>query len=135
MGMFNFLKVCLFSEVNGVVTLNGKPVVGAEVIRTAELNDKAYSDTTTTDGQGRYHFDARFTKSVNSILPVEPFIPQTLVIRANKQEFPGWKMNKRNYSVNGEIDQPLNLTCELSDQPELKEQRIGPNVFGLCKWK
>lgn len=135
MGMFDFLNVCLFSEVNGAITLDGKPVAGAEVVRTAILNDKTYTDTVTTDAQGRYHFDARFTKSMNSILPVEPFIPQLVTIRFNNQEYPGWKMNKRNYDVNGEIDQPLNLSCELSEQPDVKEQKIGPNVFGLCKWK
>ena len=135
MGMFDFLKVCLFSEVNGLVTQGGKPVSGVKIIRTAELNDKTYTDTTITDAQGRYHFDARFTRSVNSILPVEPFIPQIMTIRYNNKDYPGWKMNKRNYDVNGEIDQPLDLSCDLADEPMVKEQRIGPNVFGLCKWK
>jgi hypothetical protein len=134
MGMFDFLKVCLFSEVNGQVTKDGKPVAGAEVMRSVELNDKTYTDTTLTNAEGRYHFAERQVKSMNSILPVEPFIPQLINIKYNKQQFIGWKMNKRNYDVNGEIDKALQLSCELNDEPNVKEQRIGPNVFGICKW-
>lgn len=132
MGMFDFLKVCLFSEVNGVVTLGGRPVAGAEVIRTAVLNNKVYRDTTTTDAGGHYHLEARFTRSVNSILPVEPFIYQKMFIRYQGKEHRAWEVDKRNYDVNGEIKKPLNLSCELTDPEEKKW--FGPRVvLGKCK--
>lgn len=132
MGMFDFLQVCLFSEVNGVVTLEGKPVAGAELVRTAILNDKTYKDTATTDSEGRYHFDARFTRSINSILPSEPFIYQKMIIHHQGKEIRAWEVDKRNYDIDGEIKRPLNFTCELTDQDEKKW--FGPRaVLGICK--
>lgn len=37
MSLFDFMKVCVFTDVSGVVTLEGKPVAGARIVRTATL--------------------------------------------------------------------------------------------------
>lgn len=134
MGMIEFLKICLFSEVNGFITVNGKPVVGAKVIRTSGLNSKTFTETTITDNEGYYHFDMHIIKSINRILPLEPYIPQKIIIWLDDKDYQGWQMVKRNYDVNGEIGAALNLKCELTKQPDITEQKIGSNIFGLCRW-
>lgn len=132
MGLFDFMKVCLFSEVRGVVTHNGKPVAGAKLVRSAELNDKTFTDTGVTDQQGRFHLKATFTKSVNAILPVEPFIYQKIFIHHQGKQYRAWEVDKRNYDVNGEIKKPINLSCELTDTDEKKW--FGPRAIqGICK--
>ena len=133
MGMFDFVKVCLFSEVNGVVTLNGKPVAGVEVVRTAELgcNDKLFTDRTLTDDQGRYRFSARFTHSVCKIAPVEPIVSQKIVFLHQGKEYLGWEMTKHNYEVDGELRRPIQLSCDLNTKNDRKE--FGPQiVWGIC---
>ncbi|MDH5778538.1 MAG: carboxypeptidase-like regulatory domain-containing protein, partial [Gammaproteobacteria bacterium] len=132
MGLFDFMRVCLFSEVNGVVTVQGKPVAGARIVRTAKLGDKPYTDTTTTDSRGMFNFKARFTNSVNKIAPVEPRIPQKLVIEHAGKEHVGWEMSKHNYDTDGELGKPINISCELTN--EETKQEIGYKIiWGKCK--
>ena len=131
MGLFDFMKVCLFSEVNGVVTLEGKPVAGAEIVRSAEINDKPYTDKTVTDENGRFHFDAMYTHSVNKILPMEPVIPQKILIKPQGHEYLAWEMTKHDYGINDEIKMPIRLACELLNKESGKE--YGPTVvWGIC---
>lgn len=135
MGLFDFMKVCLFSEVNGVVTLEGKPVVGAELIRTAKLNDKVYTDRAVTDTSGKFHFDAMYTHSVNKmIFIIEPVIPQTITIGHNDKQYPGWRTTKRDYYENAELeeDRNIDLRCELINEPSVKDQKIRPPLYGVC---
>jgi len=132
MGLFDFMKVCLFSEVNGVVTLQGKPVAGAKIVRTAKINDTPYTDSTVTDKSGKFYFEARFTSSINKIVPVEPRIPQKLVIEHDGQEHTAWEMSKRNYDLDGELGKPINISCEITNK-EVK-QEIGYRIlWGKCK--
>lgn len=132
MGFFDFAKICLFSEVDGVVTLNGKPLPGAEVVRTSEIGkDSVHTDRTFTDNQGRYFFPARFSHSLRKISPIEPLILQKIVIRFEAAEYVGWKTDKRNYDVNGELGRAIRLTCELSNESARKE--FGSQiVWGIC---
>ncbi len=57
MGFFNLFIIHVFSDVSGIVTFQGEPVEGAKIIRTADhQNDKVYTDTTTTDKDGKFSF-------------------------------------------------------------------------------
>jgi hypothetical protein len=135
MGLFDFLKVCLFSEVNGVVTLEGKPVAGAELVRTAMINDKEYTDKTVTDEGGKFHFDAMYTHSINKIVfIIEPVIPQTMTIFHNDKEYLGWRTSKRDYHMNAELDgeREIDLKCELTNERSVKYQTLGSNISGIC---
>ena len=132
MGLFDFMKVCLFSEVNGVVTLEGKPVAGAMVIRTARFNSDIYSDSVITDGEGRYHFDAIYTKSLKKITSMAPLVPQELTITHAGSEYLGWVMNKTNYDMNGEIGRSMSLVCELTAGTTLKKLPDGKSIDGIC---
>ena len=133
MGLFDFAKVCLFSEVSGVVTLDGKPVADVEVVRTAQMgHDNIYTDKTVTDGQGRYRFPARFTHSVYKIAPVEPVITQKITFYYQDKEYLGWFMTKRDYEVNTELGHPLNLTCALDSEPKMRTG--GPRIEGVLHY-
>ena len=44
MGFLDFMRIYIFSEVDGVVLLEGKPVSSATVMRTADYKDKLYSE-------------------------------------------------------------------------------------------
>ena len=133
MGLFDFVKICLFSEVNGVVTLNGKPVPDVEVVRTMRMgHNNIYTDKTTTDNQGHYRFAARFTHSIRKIAPVEPLIFQRMVFVYQSKEYLGWETDKRNYQINGELDVAINLVCELTNESRV---RVGPRhrgIDGIC---
>jgi hypothetical protein len=147
MGLFESLKVCLFSEVNGTVLMKGKPVAGAEVIQTAQINSgKTFTYTTITDEQGRFHFDARFSHSINKITPVQPRVPQNILFRYQGKEYGGWKTSKHNYDVGGEINslsarqssrdlKKIVLKCDLADESRIKEQEFGSNIIGMCEFQ
>ena len=135
MGLFDFMKVCLFSEVNGVVTLEGKPVKGAEISRTAEFNDKFYTDKTVTNADGHFHIDAMTTHSINKTLAiVEAVISQELKITYEGKEYIGWRTVKRSYEQNTELgdDKKIQLSCELTDESTKKEKQLRIKVSVLA---
>jgi len=137
MGLFDFMKVCLFSEVKGVVTLEGKPVSGAKIVRTAEINNKVYTDKTMTDENGKFHFDAMYTHSINKVMfIIEPVIPQTMIISHAENVYIGWSTVKRDYEVNTEFkdNKEIILSCELIDEKSKKEQNLRVPVVGICKF-
>ncbi len=131
MGLFDSLKVCLFSEVNGVVMSEGKPVVGMEVVQTAKISDKLYTYKTLTDDHGRFHFEARLAYSINKIAPVEPYIAQKIKMTHMGKEYLAWDIDKRNYDLNGELGRDLKLQCDLGQKESRKEfdTRI---LWGIC---
>ena len=141
MGLFDFVKVCLFSEVTGVVTLEGKPVAGAELVRTAKIGEKVHTDKTKTDENGRFQFSAMYTNSVYKIAPVEPFIAQKIKILTDKKEYEAWDLDKRNYDLNGElrhfgsngeVNLRLNIRCELTAKRH--RQEFGAKILlGICE--
>jgi hypothetical protein len=134
---FRPFQICLFSEVNAVLTLQGKPVAGAEIVRTAnQLDSKVYTDKTTTNAQGRFHFAARYIFSLSNFIPAEPMISQRVTIHYQGREYLGWRYSKHNYGHNGELDhdKPIKLTCELTEEPTLKYQERRGNIEGICKW-
>ena len=133
---FRPFQICMFSEINAVVTLNGKPVIGAEIVRTSnELDSKVYTEKTTTDEQGKFHFTALWVFSLRNWIPMEPMIEQHITLIYQDKEYMGWQHTKNGYGHNHELtgDKPLNFTCELSDEPSLKYQSMG-NIKGICKW-
>jgi hypothetical protein len=134
---FRPFQICLFSEVNAVLTLQGKPVAGAEIVRTAnQLNSKVYTDKTTTDAQGRFHFAARYIFSLSNFIPAEPVIVQRMTIHYQGEKYLGWEGVRSNYGKNNELDgdKPIKLTCELTEEPTLKYQERRGNIEGICKW-
>ena len=146
MGLFNFFTIYVFSEVKGVVTMNGEPVRGAQVIRVGDHEeDKVYSDTALTDAQGRFSFGSVSTFSLRPLM-LGTIINQKITIKYQGMEYLAWKTAKQNNYLYGELNDEgaenpikLDLLCELTEpqdkrtvlQMELRKVAIS----GLCSWK
>ena len=144
MGFLDFMRIYIFSEVDGVVTLEGKPVPGDRVVRTADYKDVVHTDTVMTDEQGRFHFDDLYTYSVRLS---ETAIWQKIIIHYQDKEYLAWELLKRHENRYGELTDPekpnepvikLNLKCDLAgDQKneQVIEFELGRViVYGLCRW-
>lgn len=136
MGMFDFMKIYLFSEVGGEVTMDGKPVAGVEVIRTTKSDDKNITDKTNTDKQGRFHFKAIAYPSLKKIY-WDPTIMQKINFRYKGKEYLGWEHFKMNLDNNGETEDNTviaHLKCDLSKKPTQKDQQVKGPISGVCDW-
>lgn len=127
-------QMCLFSRVDGVVLLDGKPVPGAEVERIYHWGwkDVTRSDSVRTDAEGHFSFPPVLESSLlGSILPHEPLVSQRILIRYDGREHKGWMYTKHNYRENGELGgRPIRLRCSLESEPSQHGE-----VFGICTFE
>lgn len=125
-------KMCLFSAVKGVVLDHGAPVEGAVIERSYKWawKDQSGSDSATTDMQGAFSLPAIWGRSLlGSILPHEPFVTQTILVKYKGKSYEAWLSDKRGYEENDELDgRPISLMCRLEAEPA----RHG-KVFGICE--
>lgn len=126
-------KVCLFSEISGVITLNGKPVSDARLVRTVN-RDGAQSDETITDKKGYFKMPAVFERTVTKYLPQEFVVKQEIQVHYQGKQYPMWSGVKRRPEVNAESrGKPLVVECELSREKQLKQVNNSP-IISLCTW-
>ena len=137
--MSGFLQICLFSEVRGVVTENGKPRAGLTVIRKSLANGSEYINKTRTNDSGEFYFEPEYSRSINKLLPTQPVIKQQIIIQQGDREYIAWKSVKKNYEEGGELKtfaggekSPIDLSCELTDPPSYKETDFNI-IHGICK--
>jgi hypothetical protein len=131
--MGTFDPIVLFSEVRGTVLLDGKPVQGAQLVQRVRWSDKADKNPvrlTLTDEHGAFHFPAIERKAgLLRLIPAQPTMLQTLLIRYHDEEYIAWQHSKGSYEPNTELDgQPINLVCELTRQPDFEGKH-----YGICK--
>ncbi len=91
-GFFDRFKICLCSEVTGVITKDGQPVVGAEIVRRLVMflpTDEVRVDRTLTDAQGRYAFKPAYSKHRKLTLS-EVRTHQTLLVIHEGKAYVGW---------------------------------------------
>lgn len=121
-------KLCVFSDVEGVVRVGGQPVADALVVRSwSWVSGEPRTDSVRTDAQGRFTFPAIYERSLlRSILPVEAVVKQRILIRRAAQEHVGYDFVKRNYEPNGEFGRPLRLSCDLGGSLD------GEHFYGVC---
>jgi hypothetical protein len=126
-------KVCLFSSISGVITLNGKPAAGAKLIRTAD-RDGVKTDETVTDKNGFFEFPAMFERTITKHLPMEFVASQKIVAHYDGKEYKIWSGVKRKKEENVESrGKPLVVSCELNS--EIKYIDIGATfIHSLCIW-
>ena len=137
--MPNPLKFQIYPEVNGIVTMNGEPVEGAEVTMSYIFRGKQGSTICKTDRNGVFTFKEKTIYSLASILLLQSVISQKLSIKYNHIEYSAWNVIKYNPSDDPKLTKLLtNLTCELTN-PETK-QKIDPEsvnpmiVRGIARW-
>jgi len=132
MALFDFLRISLFSQVNGQVLLEGKPIAGAEVTRTAIYKQDNHVETTVSDQNGSFHFDALDVHSVNRILPSEIVVTQKITIHYDGKDYLAWKTVKRSAEENDELSGYLGkLVCDLSAS-EKQTETAHSVIAGIC---
>ncbi len=145
MAFFDSMKVNLFSEMKGIVTLEGKPVSGASLTRTAiPSNDKEYTDTAQTDRAGRFSFGPMETHMFLKLLPSNSTIYQKMTIDYAGKQYLAWKILAASDRPNGELNEHdvigteqevlIDLVCELTAPETAKAGAYTSAVFGLCTW-
>jgi hypothetical protein len=147
MGFFDRFKICLYSEMQGVVTLHGQPVAGAQLVRKATYAaGKTASDSTATDAQGRFHFAPMYVHMFPRFWSFGgDRVGQIFSILHNGKELLGWRLMKYGYNENSEFNPEgsdmalkMDLICELTDDPDTerpKGQYFGTVYKGICRLK
>lgn len=121
----------IFSAVSGQVLLQGQPVAGAQVERSARWDDEQAKDGAATSADGRFSLPPITRKRglLENFLASEPFIEQTILIQHGGKTYKAWVFRKRNYREEGELDgRPIRLTCRLETEPQSRGK-----VFGVCE--
>ena len=126
-------KVYLFSEVKGIVYLNGEPVPNAKVVRSYEYNSLEHEETV-TDASGAFYFPPLHGKSLSSILPIELVVAQSMVVSFNGKDYKIWSNTKRSKAHNSELGgSPLILKCDLVDELKIHRE-FGSILRTNCSW-
>jgi hypothetical protein len=126
-------EMTLFSAVQGQVLEAGKPLAGASVERSWRWTWKKENgaDAATTDAAGSFSLPRVARRSfLGGLVPHEPFVEQTILIRHNGRSYKAWMMDKRDYDNDSESGgKPLRLVCRL----EAPFARHG-QMSGICEF-
>lgn len=123
-------KMVLFSAVSGTVLSGGQPVAGAIVEREYRWawKPETGTDRTETNARGEFSLPAIARSSqMGSLLPHEPNVRQTILIKHNGQTYKAWMFDKGNYKSEGEIGRPIIMICRIDSEPSHRG-----DVFGIC---
>jgi hypothetical protein len=144
MSLFGF-KVCLATEVNGVVTLNEMPVANAKVMREIRFQNKARNDEVLTDANGNFLLPGVYDRTVWKYTPFEVVIAQFIHIEYENKKYLAFRTSKSNFDVDGELNSPIAiengdvitpfvLTCELTNEEWLRARKEGDShaIRGIC---
>jgi len=124
-------KMVMFSAVSGQVLQDGKPVAGALVEREFRWSWKSETgtDSTQTDASGAFRLPVIERSSfMGSLLPHEPNVRQTILIKHGGKTHKAWMFDKGNYKLDGELGKAIVMTCRLEREP----MHTG-DVFGICE--
>ena len=150
MGLFDFLNIDVLTDLEGVVTVAGKPASGVKVVLNVRVvfNDDKVEVISETTSDGRFHFDAIKMKSVNSFLPSAKMVEQKITFLYEGKTYLGWEMVKNNYQYNGELNDlsesvkpadiiPLSLLCDLNNESITRKAGTHEHVAltGICRWQ
>lgn len=127
--------VCVFSAMEGTITFQGKPAVGAKVALIVRWKDeKGETETTVTDEKGRFSLPV-MNRVLRQLFPAEFVAHQSIFVHYQGQEYQIWGMGKHDegeeYGELGGV--PINLRCELTDEPVPVEAKGGLLVTS-CVW-
>ncbi|WP_347331323.1 DUF6795 domain-containing protein [Marinimicrobium locisalis] len=133
MSLSDMGKVCLFSEMSGVLTVNGKPVPNVRLVRTAKWQSEQ-RDETVTDDHGRFHFPVMNERTVAKFLPMEFVASQQIDAHYDGEVIRVWGGVKRDPKPNAESKgDALIVACDLRAEESYIEVS-GGIVFSRCEW-
>ncbi len=126
--------VCVFSAMEGTITFQGKPAVGAKIVRIVRWkDDKGESDTTVTNDIGHFSLPV-MNRVLRRLFPVEFVAHQSIFVHYQGQEYHIWEMAKRDQREFGELGgKPVNFKCEITDEIVPVEVKRGLLVTS-CTW-
>ncbi|MBU2870473.1 hypothetical protein KO502_07170 [Colwellia sp. E2M01] len=142
-GLFKKYDVHLSPEVHGVITKEGKPVVGLTVFRGLTYgDDKELVDEAITDNKGRFSFEE---KNIRSRKPGSMFdesrIRQVIVAKAENKQYMLWYTQAIGIEPNKALTEHLKkLNCELENSEEkirfnsYEYPQAGYLVHSICRW-
>ena len=118
---FVFKKIVYCSPIEGLIHWQGKPL--ANVVATRELYSGGfeggkYTDTATTDSEGRFKFEVvqerRFLRP--DLLSANPVVSQNIKVRHEGVNYMIWYFRKPDYELGSESTSggKLRLDCDLS---------------------
>lgn len=126
-------KVCLFSGISGVITLDGEPIANARVVRKAD-RDGEKQDETITDEQGHFSLPPMFERTIAKYLPQEFAASQDITVFHGDQSYSIWRGVKRKPEENTESrGKPLVVACELHAEEKAIIVNNSP-IISLCVW-
>lgn len=153
----DFFRYCVFSDVEGRVVLNGKPIANATIERGYSFDaDKFKIDKATTDANGYFRLPAIYRYSLLTLLPGEMNIYQEMWIKNGDEKFEAWRLTKhRPLELDSELPdeasgdnydpktydsfanypkRKIKLICDLAKEPSWKERYLGGRnrLFGVC---
>jgi len=134
MAFFSKEEVVLFSPMEGVITYEGQPAEGAEVVRQVTWkNDETRTDRSEADENGQFSFPV-ITDSDRQVLPTQFVAHQRVYVNYRGEEYVIWMMGKISTDLYGELGgKPSNFRCELTSDLRRVE---GPysGLGTMCKW-
>lgn len=127
--------VCVFSAMEGTITFQGKPAVGAKVTLIVRWKDeKGETETTVTDEKGRFSLPV-MNRVLRQLFPAEFVAHQSIFVHYQGQEYHIWEMSKRD---GGEYEEfggrPVNLRCEITDELSYDVEIKRGLLVTSCVW-
>jgi hypothetical protein len=127
-------EVVLCSPMEGRITYEGKPAVGAKIIRSIKWkDDTADIDTVYTNDKGRFNLP-KLSEKVKLQKINQFVVHQEITINFNGEQYYMWVMGKIGKNLYSELGgKPVNFRCELTD--ELIRVESDDGLLGTpCKW-
>ncbi len=127
-------EVVLASPMSGQITLHGKPVAGAKVVRKVSQNEgESFVYETTTDENGFFDLpELRKTIQLKNLMQYSVLQEVTVIYDGKSHDV--WVMGTQSKTMYGELGhKPGNLTCELTSPVQnlnLKHSLLVSN----CTW-
>ena len=143
-GMFGFGKkteVHLSPEVNGIVTLNGTPIKGAQVVRTLDY-DQEYREERVTGADGRFDFPEKNIVSArpNKMLD-ETRVRQIITVNYEGTKYLLWYATPGTIKWRTGIANKLAaMRCELTNSEiehgfeNVEKPQFPHSTFSICRW-
>jgi len=127
-------EVVLFSEMEGHITLNGKPVKGAVIERWIKWKDKdGEKDQFTIDDNGAFSLpEIKVNAKLASFSQL--VISQELKVIHQNVNYNIWALSKMNKNEYGELDgKPVDFRCELSTEEKALRFK-NSYLLTNCEW-
>ena len=129
---------CIFSNMQGTITLHGKPAAGAKlVLQLYYYNEKQELIETVADAAGRFHFSSVWKKlGMKRFSLAETVATQDIIAYYQGEEYDVWSHGKHALEEFSELNGvPVNFRCELSDKYiAIKLVPYTGSTAGICKW-